>query len=227
MTAYYGAPDLDLWASPLPGLLREITGLEPEANQNHVRLDNHLGAQSLQRLAVADSGGKAVVAMWPGELKSQALHLYSDGRAKRMIAATRARSWNAIPRPALAFFNSAPSQRLYMEPDLTAEEYAERWEGPDAAWIRRYPREEMPTIRAWLEERGYLEPGDAAAVERFTKALGNRPIDVRPGLMLLGKYERTGTSSHDLVAKIRDDVNAILAGAVLALVVVDAVARAA
>jgi hypothetical protein len=213
MTAYFGAPDLDLWSSPLPDLLREVTGIEPAANENHVRLDEHVGAETVQRLAIADSGGKAVVAMWPGELKSQARRLYSGNRAGRMIAAARSRSWYATARPALAFFNSRPSQRLYMEPDLTAEEYAERWEGPDAEMIGRHPREELPTVRAWLEVRGYLEPGDAAAVERFTAALGKRSVDVRPGLMLIRRYERAGTTTRDLATTIRDDVNAILPAA--------------
>ena len=45
-------------------------------------------------------------------------------------------------------------------------------------------------IRAWLEDRGYLDGEDAPAVERFTAVLGKRKVDVRPGLMLRRKWDR-------------------------------------
>jgi hypothetical protein len=208
--ASFGAPDLELWSSPLPELLREVTGFEPEPGANHVRLDDHLGTRSAQRLALADVGGNVVAGLWPGELKAQARYLYADGRAHSMFAAARQRGWTIEPRPALAFFNSHPSQRLYMTSTLSPEEYADRWQGPDADMIGRFPPEEMPSIRAWLAERGYLGSRDTDAVERFERALGRRNVDVRPGLMLTNRFPRSG---EDLARTIRNDVSTILSAA--------------
>lgn len=63
MAATFGAPDLELWSTPLPDLLRRVTGFEPEPNGNHVRLDEHLRAQSIQRLALGDAGGSVIAAL--------------------------------------------------------------------------------------------------------------------------------------------------------------------
>ena len=213
MPAHFGAPDLELWSSPLPDLLREIAGLEPEWNENHVRLDEHLGTRSIQRLAVADAGGSAVVALWPAELKSQALYLYSHGRAHAMLGTAEQRRWRVTPRPHLAFFNSHASQRLYMETDIDTREYIERWEGLDRDMIRRFPPDALPEIRAWLKDRGYLSSRDASAFERFKTVLGRRNVDVRPALMLVRRWRRDGLDTSDLAAAIRDDVNALLQAA--------------
>jgi hypothetical protein len=208
--ASFGAPDLELWSSPLPELLRDVTGLAPEPGANHVRLDEHLGTRSVQRLALADEGGTVVAGLWPGELKAQSQYLYAEGRAHAMFAAARERGWTIEPRPALAFFNSHPSQRLYMTSGLTPEEYANRWQGPDAYMIGRFPHEEMPTIRAWLTERGYLGPSDTSALELFERALGRRNVDVRPGLMLMNRFAQ---DDQDAARTIRNDVSSILSAA--------------
>jgi hypothetical protein len=190
--------------------LREVTGFEPAPGANHVRLDDHLRTRSVQRLALADVGGTVVAGLWPGELKAQAQYLYAHGRAHSMFAASRRRGWTIEPRPALAFFNSHPSQRLYMTSDLTPEQYADRWQDSDAAMVGRFPPEEMPLIRAWLAERGYLGPSDTGALERFERALGRRNVDVRPGLMVTKRFPR---AAEVLARTIRNDVSAILSAA--------------
>jgi hypothetical protein len=213
MSAHYGAPDLERWALPLPRLLREVTGIEPASNPNHVRLDDQLGIRSVQRLALADVGGQAIAGLWPAELKAQALYLYAEGRAQRMISAARGRQWQVVARPHLAFFNAPPALRLYMEPEVSPEAYAERWEGPDAEMVGRHPNEKLPAILAWLELRGYVAPGDGAAVGRFRTTLGRRSVDVRAGLMMTRAFNRAGITIHDLAAAIRHDLNEILGSA--------------
>lgn len=124
MTARMGADDVGTFDSPRPRLLREITGIEPEPAGVHVLLDKHIGVRSTQRLALADVGGGIEVAFWPAELKSQAEYLYRDGRGTAMVAAARSRGWDVRASPHLGFFNSRPSQRLYMAPEIDAEVYA-------------------------------------------------------------------------------------------------------
>jgi hypothetical protein len=82
MTARIGADDLNLFETPLPDLLLQISGIEPEPPGVHVRLDTQSHVRSTQRLALGDVGGSVVVGFWPAELKSQAEYLYAGGRAR-------------------------------------------------------------------------------------------------------------------------------------------------
>ena len=50
-----GVGDFD---SPRPTLLRKVTGIEPELAGVHVLLDEHAGVRSIQRLALAEVGGR-------------------------------------------------------------------------------------------------------------------------------------------------------------------------
>ena len=113
-------------------------------------------SRSAQRLAFGDVGGGIVVGLWPAELKRQADYLYTDGRGGAMVAAATQRGWEVRPSPHLAFFNSAPAQRLYMDPELDAEVYAERWEGADGRLIGQHSGEEVRHhLWPWLKQRGY------------------------------------------------------------------------
>lgn len=213
MTARIGADDVGWFDSPRPDLLREITGIEPEPARVHVLLDKHLGVRSIQRLAIGDVGGTIIVALWPAELRSQAQYLYESGRAQAMLAAARERGWDAEPSPHLAFFNSRPSQRLYMRPDIAVEDYARRWEGPDRDLIGRHPTEAAREILwPWLKERRYADDGDDGVFERFALTLGRRPVDMRPGLRLKRRWKARAVD-RDMASSIRDDVNAILGSA--------------
>lgn len=214
MSARIGADDVSWFDSPHPDLLREITGIEPEPAGVHVLLDKHLGVQSTQRLAIGDVGGNVIVALWPAEMKSQAEYLYESGRAQAMLSAARDCGWDAEPSPHLAFFNSRPSQRLYMSPDITAEEYARRWSASDAHMIGRHPTEAArEALWPWLKERGYVDDRDDDVFERFALMLGSRRVDLRPGLRLKRRWQELETSERQLAAAIRNDVNAILRAA--------------
>lgn len=124
----------------------EITGIEPEPAGAHVLLSKHVGTRSIQRFALAEVSGAVEVALWPGEMKSQARYLYNNGRGAAMVRAARSCDWKVVPSPHLAFFNSHPRQRLYMAPLLDAEVYATRWEGADGEQIGRHARDTVRRV---------------------------------------------------------------------------------
>jgi hypothetical protein len=213
--ARIGADDVAAFESPRPELLREISGIEPAAKGVHVPLK---GARSTQRLSLGDIGGGVVVALSPAELKSQAEYLYRDGRAAAMIAAAREQGWTATPSPQLAFHNSPVAQRLYLDPGVSAEEYAQRWEGSDSSLVGAHaPEEVKEALWPWLKQRGYASEADDAVLTRFLGILGARPAHLRPGLSIRCEWApeaiRTLGGRRKLAVLIRGNVNAILGAA--------------
>src|SRR3954471_10724728 len=157
--AQIGPDDLHLFATPLPDLLREVTGIEPEFSGHGIRGHHVLfdDVQSTQRLAMADVGGGVLAALWPAELKTQSEYLYGNRLAGPMLAAARERGWTTESAPQLAFRNAAPARRVYLDRPVTAEEYARRWEGPDWRQVGQHSRDELSrTLWPWLKERGYV-----------------------------------------------------------------------
>lgn len=215
MAATLGADDIDFLEFPNADLLKEITGIDPQPAGAHVLLDQDIGVRSTQRFALAEVGGSVEVALWPGEMKSQAQYLYRDGRGSAMVEAARDCGWKIIPSPHLAFFNSRPSQRLYMAPELDAETYAARWEGTDGEQIGRHPRDHIrDSIWPWLKERNYASDEDDGVFESFLTLLGRRPADLRPGMRFRQRYGAPGAADRHAFAKtVRRDVNTILAAA--------------
>jgi hypothetical protein len=216
VAAQLGADDLD-FAAMDPALLRDVTGLDPEPAGTHVLLAE-IGVRSTQRLAIGDRAGTVVVALWPAELKPQAQYLYRAGRSARMIAAARSLEWGVVPSPHLAFWNSPPELRLYMAPDIAAEEYARRWEGPDGRRIGQHSAEELRRVLwPWLVERGYAAAKDGRVLERFLQILGRRAAHLRPGLRMKTSWDRDAVRGfggrRHLAAAIRGEVNSILAAA--------------
>jgi hypothetical protein len=216
VAAELGAHDLD-GVTPLPALLSEVSGIEPEPAAMHVLLDDH-GVASMQRLALGDLAGGVLVALWPAELQAQARHLYDRGRGEAVVAAARAQGWIAAPSPHIAFFTARPAVRLYMYPLLDAAEYARRWEHGDLEWVRQFPREEVRAVLwPWLKDRGYATDSDDPVLEQFLPGLGRRPAHLRPGLRLKHRWDTEairGLGGRAFLAEeIRRHVNAILAAA--------------
>jgi hypothetical protein len=218
MAARIGADDLVFFETPRPDLLREVSGIEPEAPGTHVLLDGDAHVRSTQRLALADFGGGVVVGLWPAELKSQAEYLYRDGRASAMIAAARERRWTVEGSPQLAFYNSRPAQRLYLRPTVSAEEYVRRWEGGDGRRIGQHSRDEVQrSLWPWLKERGYASASDDGVLDDFLAILGRRPAHLRPGMRLRRHWDagalRELGGRAEIARAIRRDVNLILGAA--------------
>jgi hypothetical protein len=218
VAATIGTDDTVLYASPLPDLLRETSGVEPVEGGTHVILES-FGVQSTQRLAIGDIGGKVIAALWPAELKDQATYLYGARLGRPMIAAARERGWTAQPSPHLAFRNSSAPVRLYMAPPLDAAEYARRWEERDLEQVGAHSRADVRrNLWPWLKSRGYATDDDDPVVEEWLATrLGNRPAFLRPGLRLKRAWSRELLASpreRSAVAKeIRADVDTILAAA--------------
>lgn len=218
VAAQVGADGLELFLDPHPQLLEEISGIRPEPGGLHVLLEGR-GVRSTQRLALSSVGGGLIAALWPAELKVQAEYLYGQRLATPMIARAVERGWTAAASPQLAFRNSAPSQRLYLQPAIEAAEYARRWEAGDLRRVGQYGRDRVSAVLwPWLKERGYVTDSDDATLELFmSRQLGNRPAFLRPGLRLYGRWDREAVEAaggaHGLVPVIRADVDAILGAA--------------
>jgi len=213
VTARIGADDIGFFNSPRPQLLRQITNIEPEASGVHVLLDGSAGVRSTQRLALGETDGVIVVALWPAELKPQADYLYREGRGKAMVFAARELGWDVRPSPHIGFFTSSPSQRLYMAPELDAADYAARWEGPDGLRIGQYSSAEVrQDLWPWLKARGYASGEDEDVLDQFLTILGRRPAHLRPATRFrrFRTEAETARLGHDKLARsVRREVTAI------------------
>jgi hypothetical protein len=209
MTACIGPDDISIYESPRPTNLREITALDPVEAGTHVRLDSY-GVRSTQRLAVGDIGGSIVLALWPAELKEQALYVYGRRLGRPMIRAAQTKGWSAEPAPQLAFRNSRPSLRLYMQPRIDVLEYARRWEEEDLGQVGAHRRSRIRSILwPWLKSRGFVADLDDAVLELWmSKCLGRRDAFLRPGLRL-----KRSCGPADTPASLRREIDAILAAA--------------
>ena len=206
--------DQPLQETPVPGLLRDVTGIEPKA-QEYVLFAKNSGVSSTQRLGLYDVGGGLALFTWPAELMPQAKYLYGSGRAPRLLAVAHKDDWDVEARPHLAFWNAAWKQRLYLSPTIAVSEYVSQWAGADG---RRIGQHDADTIRTglwpWLIERGYASEKDAPELEQFLRRLGKRPAHLRPALRLLRRWSREEVialrSENRLVEEIRGKINRLL-----------------
>ena len=206
--------DQPLQETPVPGLLRDVTGIEPQAEE-YVLFAKNSGVSSTQRLGLYDVGGGLALFTWPAELKPQAQYLYERGRAPRLLAVAEEDDWDVEARPHLAFRNAAWQRRLYLNPTITVSGYVSQWAGADG---RRIGQHDPDTIRTglwpWLIERGYASEKDTPELEPFLLRLGKRPAHLRPGLRLLRRWSREEVialrSENRLVEEIRGKVNRLL-----------------
>lgn len=207
--------DQPLQETPVPGLLRDVTGIEPKS-QGCVVFGESSRISSTQRLELYDVGGGLALFTWPAELKPQAQYLYEPGRAPRLLAMASEDDWDVEARPHLAYRNAPWQQRLYLSPTIAVSEYVSRWVGADG---RRIGQHDPDTIRTglwpWLIERGYASEKDAPGLEPFLLRLGEkRPAHLRPGLRLLRRWSREEVialrSQDRLEEEIRGKVNRLL-----------------
>ena len=214
-----GAAELDLLETPVPSLLRQVTGgLKTDPHGSFATL-RAAGVRSTQRLAIGDVGGGIVVLTWPAELVEQAEHVYTAERGHRLLEAAAEGGWDVDLRPHLAFWLARPEERLYTNPrpTMAAEEYVARWEGDDDERIGAHPRQ---TVRGelwpWLLERGYASAKDEDELEPFIGRLESRRRDahLRPALRLLRRWEREDVAAlggHDQLAHVvREAMNRLL-----------------
>ena len=223
----YATPDETLLDSPRRELLRAVTGIEPDWSGRYVDLkwEHHStrpAFRSTRRLGLGEIGGGVVVATWPGELVSEAFHLYSvrrkGRRALRLLEAAAAGGWEVNLRPHLAFWQApAPGDALYMTPErwLTAEAYVRRWSGSDFLKIGGHPVDAVRgELWPWLLERGYATAPDGELMEPFMERVvaRDRPdVHLRPALSLVRRWPhcevRELEERGQLAARIRAAVD--------------------
>src|SRR5262249_13188976 len=112
MTAQIGADGLDLLGNPLPELLTDVAGVQPQPGGEWVHLKDKLGFRSIQRLVIRDVAGSVLVATWPAELAVQARYLYGGGLGSALVAAAIERGWTVEPSPHIAYWRASPARRL-------------------------------------------------------------------------------------------------------------------
>ena len=185
MTAQIGADGLDLLGDPLPELLTDVAGVQPQPGGEWVHLKDKLGFRSIQRLVIRDVAGSVVVATWPAELAVQARYLYGGGLGSALVAAAIERGWTVIPSPHIAYYTASPARRLYMRPSVAPLDYAACWEDEDG--FRRiggnYTREYVEhELWPWLKQRGFADDSDDTVLRRFLDEYLRLPAQMRPGL---------------------------------------------
>jgi hypothetical protein len=216
MTAQIGDDGLDLLGDPLPELLTDVAGVQPQPGGEWVHLKDKLGFRSVQRLVIKDVAGSVVVATWPAELAVQARYLYSGGRGSALVAAAIERGWTVKPSPHIAYYSASPARRLYMRPPVAPLDYAACWEDEDG--FRRiggnYAREYVEhELWPWLKHRGFADDGDDAVLRRFLDEYLRLPAQMRPGL----RFRRVWTPAEaaglgpEFAEAIRTEFDAVFA----------------
>jgi hypothetical protein len=187
MTAQLGADGLDLLGDPLPELLTDVAGVQPQPGGEWVHLKDKLGFRSIQRLMIRDVAGCVVAATWPAELAVQARYLYGGGLGSALVAAAIERGWTVIPSPHIAYYSAPPARRLYMRPSVAPLDYAACWEEEDGFRriggnsTRQYVEHEL---WPWLKQRGFADDSDDIVLRRFLDEYLRLPAQMRPGLRL-------------------------------------------
>jgi hypothetical protein len=189
------------------------TGFAPRDRTCFVKLDEHLGTTSVQRVELSMNDGELWLEMWPGESNQQAYHLYSDGRAQRVADLHGQDGWQVIANACLSFRNAHWTNRLYLDAwDLPIAKYVAQW-SEDMDWIVQY---DVNTLRdevwPWLLSRGYAKATDD--LDGFCARLGNRPAYLRPGIAIRRVWPLDVAEDLDdrgaLVPEVHDAINQIL-----------------
>jgi hypothetical protein len=143
-----------------------------------------------------------VVALWPGELKGEALALY--GSAERTQALLALRGFALVPRPHLGFYGASPPQRLYTTTSLTPAGYLAAWRD-DLDRVHAYRREQLRgELWAWLTGRGHASDEDAAALPRFERLAGRRSIHLRPAIRVERRVDPDPRAIGAAIARVLD-----------------------
>jgi hypothetical protein len=216
MTAQIGDDGLDLLGDPLPELLTDVAGVQPQPGGEWVHLKDKLGFRSIQRLVIRDVAGSVVVATWPAELAVQARYLYGGGLGSALVAAAIERGWTVIPSPHIAYYSASPGRRLYMCPLVAPLDYTACWEDEDG--FRRvggnYTREYVEDqLWPWLKQRGFADNGDDTVLRRFLDEYLRLPAQMRPGLRLRRVWTRAEAAQlgSALAETIRSEFDAVFA----------------
>ena len=216
MTAQIGDDGLDPLGDPLPQLLTDVAGVQPQPGREWVHLKDKLGFRSIQRLVIRDVAGSVVVATWPAELAEQARYLYGGGLGSALVAAAIERGWTVIPSPHIAYYSASPARRLYLLPSVAPLDYAACWEDEDGFGriggndTREYVEHEL---WPWLKQRGFADDGDDTVLENYLDEYLRMPAQMRPGLRFRRVWNPAEVAQlgSALAEMIRSDFDAVFA----------------
>jgi hypothetical protein len=197
-----------------PELLRQVTGIAPEAEGMHVLLER-AGFMSVQRLGILKVNGGIRVALSPGEYQSHARYLYSDRRAETFVSNAREGAWSVDPKPHIAFYQAPPYQRLYLDSTMDCDQYVKLWQGPGLKRIHGYGQQELTDfLWPWLKEKELATPEDDKVFHEFWRLLGDRRVaHLRPALRAELDWTRDEVatfSAAQLADEVRAEVNRVL-----------------
>jgi hypothetical protein len=207
--------DLHLYDVPRPELVQQVAGVRPERPAGHALLKD-AGFKAVQRLVLADSSGRLVAGLWPGELMPNARYLYSEHRAEAFVDAAEANGWSVLPNPHIGFWQAPPTQRLYMKPTLGLRDYVELWEGAGRDRIGGYsPHDLAESLWPWLKEQGCATDADDRVFGEFLMLLTSMKRDAHMRAGLYAKHEWTreevgALSKSELIAAVRAALNRVL-----------------
>jgi hypothetical protein len=211
MRAEFGAP-YNFGGLEDAELLRQITGIVPEAGGIHVLLEP-AGFQSVQRLGILKINGGVQAGLSPGEYQSHARYLYTSPRAEAFVSAAREGGWSIRPKPHLAFFQAAPYQRLYLDQTADLDQYVKLWQGPGFRRIHGYRQDELTDdLWPWLKSQNLATPEDDEIFHEFRHILGDRRVaHLRPALLAERDWPHDEARSYtQLAADVRGEVNRVL-----------------
>jgi hypothetical protein len=211
-----GDDGLDLLGDPLPELLTNVAGVQPQPGGEWVHLKDKLGFRSTQRLVIRDVASGVLVATWPAELAVQARYLYGGGLGSALVAAAIERGWTVIPSPHIAYYSASSARRLYMCPPVAPLDYAACWEDEDrfgrigGNYTLEYVEHEL---WPWLKQRGFADDGDDTVLRRFLDEYLGMPAQMRPGLRFRRVWSPAEVAElgSALAETIRSDFDAVFA----------------
>lgn len=202
----------------LKNILSEVTG--KEATQHAARATVRVPAErikAIQRIDLYAETDQLVLAMWPGELKAQAQHLYgSPERVEALLRVTEMDEWSLKPCFNVAYRNANYHARWYTTPSMDGATYAKGWtrDLENAGGWRR-ERLENGELWAWLLDRGYAVEEDRPGLNRLLETRV-QDFHARPTLEIRRSWSWAEAVEADdgegrLIDEIGEAITAVLA----------------
>ena len=152
-----------------------------------------------------------MLALWPGELKGQALAFYRGDRAVDAVRAASSSGWLVEPRPHLGFFMASRGQRLHLTPRVDALTYARQWTEADVGRAGGWPLERLRAeLWPWLLGRGYASPGDEAGLDRYERLAGRRGPHLRPAMRFAREWDAADAAELDRRGRLAPEVRRLV-----------------
>lgn len=186
-------------------LLAQATRLEVrEAHHLHALLP---GAASVQRVALEARAEALAVALWPGELKPQAQHLYGDmTRVQRLAALAEEDGWQVRPNPHVSYFKAPAPRRWYLTSALSPSAYLRQWGAEDLPQVGAHGRDELEReLWPWLLKRGYGQSADRPGLERLLATRHER-FFLRPGVEVIRYWDWDHAQRLDEEQRLEDEI---------------------